>query len=77
LQLKVSDTGHGISSEKLSRIWERFYQVDTARDRRTGAAGVGLGLAICRGIITRLHGDITVESTVGKGTTFTILLPIS
>ncbi|HEY4389110.1 MAG TPA: HAMP domain-containing sensor histidine kinase [Ktedonobacteraceae bacterium] len=76
LQLDVSDTGQGISSEKLSRIWERFYQVDTARDRRTGAVGVGLGLAICRGIIARLDGEITVASTVGQGTTFTILLPI-
>jgi len=72
--ISVSDTGIGISPEHLPRIFERFYRVDKSRSRTEG--GAGLGLAICRRI-TEVHGGhIEVESIVGKGTIFTVFLPI-
>ncbi len=74
-RLCVADTGAGIPADELPRIWERFYRVDKGRDRSSGGAGVGLGLAICHGAVALLHGRIAVESTLGVGTTFTIYLP--
>jgi two-component system phosphate regulon sensor histidine kinase PhoR len=69
----VTDTGEGISSEHLTRIFERFYRTDRARSGDIG--GTGLGLAICKHL-ARLHqGEITVTSSFGKGSTFTIELP--
>ncbi len=75
-RLWVADTGVGIPPDELSRIWERFYRVDKGRDRSSGGAGVGLGLAICRSTVALLHGRITAESALGAGTTFTIFLPL-
>ncbi len=72
--LQVADTGVGIPPEALSHIFERFYRVDKARSRATG--GSGLGLAIVWAIVQRCRGEIAVESTVGKGTTFTVSFPI-
>jgi len=72
----VADTGAGIPAEELSHIWERFYQVDKARDRRRGNTGLGLGLAICYTTVTLLGGRIDVESVLGEGTTFRIWLPL-
>src|SRR5579863_7201105 len=69
----VSDTGVGIPSRDLPRIFERFYRVDKARSRQVG--GTGLGLAIVRHVIERMSGTVTVDSQVGKGTTFQVLLP--
>jgi heavy metal sensor kinase len=69
----VSDTGEGIAPEHLPRLFERFYRVDVARSRATG--GSGLGLAICEWIARAHHGRLTVESTLGVGTTFTLWLP--
>ncbi len=71
--LEVSDTGVGISPEHLSRIFERFYQVDGSTTRRH--AGVGLGLALVKEIAVTHGGDVRVSSTVGKGTTFRVSLP--
>lgn len=72
--LSVADTGEGLPSVHLSRIFERFYRVDRGRTREVG--GTGLGLAIVKHL-ARLHGgEISVASTLGRGTTFTIELPV-
>ena len=73
--LTVKDTGIGISKEDLPRIFERFYRVDKARSRNSG--GTGLGLAIVKHIAISFNGVIDVKSTLGKGTTFIIKIPIS
>ena len=73
--ISVSDTGSGIPSADLPRIFERFFRVDRARSREVG--GTGLGLSIVRHVVERMDGTIKVESRLGKGTTFTILLPPS
>ena len=69
----VSDTGSGIASEHLSRLTERFYRVDTSRSRESG--GTGLGLAIVKHVVQRHGGELTIESTLGKGSTFSFTLP--
>jgi len=75
VKIQVSDTGVGIPSEHLPRIFERFYRVDKARSRELG--GTGLGLSIVKHIV-RLHGgEIRVTSCPGSGTTFTVYLPPS
>ena len=72
--LTVRDTGVGIPEDALGHIFERFFRVDKARSRQSG--GSGLGLAIVRAIVQRNRGEITVESTVGAGTTFHVTFPI-
>ncbi|SHG32611.1 HAMP domain-containing sensor histidine kinase [Ornithinibacillus halophilus] len=74
VKLMVTDFGPGIREEDKSRIFDRFYRVDKARSRDTG--GTGLGLAIAKTIIESHKGSLTVESTIGEGSTFTICLPI-
>lgn len=72
--LEISDTGVGIPQEDLAHVFDRFYRVDRARSRDTG--GTGLGLSIVQQIV-RLHaGSVTVQSQQGKGTTFTVQLPV-
>jgi len=71
--LKVTDTGMGIPDEAIGHVFERFYRVDKARSRATG--GSGLGLAIVRSIVQRNRGEIQVSSTIGQGTTFTVVFP--
>jgi signal transduction histidine kinase len=73
IEVAVSDSGEGIPPEDLSRVFERFYQVDKSRVR-TGSAG--LGLAISREIVEAHGGFIKAESIVGLGTRFTIVLPL-
>jgi two-component system phosphate regulon sensor histidine kinase PhoR len=71
--ISVKDQGIGIAKEQLPRIFERFYRVDKARSRTLG--GTGLGLAIVKHIAKVLNGRVTVESEVGKGSTFKFIIP--
>lgn len=73
VRVAITDTGCGIAPEDTERIFERFYRVDTARSRETG--GTGLGLAIAKNAIAAHEGLIRIESKLGQGTTFTIILP--
>lgn len=76
VNLVIRDTGAGIPSEKLRRIFDPFFTTKTGPDE-TGKGGTGLGLSACRNIIEAHRGRIRVESTVGKGTQFTIKLPMA
>jgi two-component system phosphate regulon sensor histidine kinase PhoR len=73
VRIAVTDHGEGIAREHLPRLTERFYRVDTARSRQLG--GTGLGLAIVKHIVNRHRGAMTVDSEIGKGSTFTVYLP--
>jgi two-component system sensor histidine kinase SenX3 len=73
VDISVTDQGLGITEVEQDRIFERFYRVDPARSRATG--GTGLGLAIVKNIVTNHLGRVSVRSTVGEGSTFTIRLP--
>ncbi|MFI5312239.1 MAG: sensor histidine kinase, partial [Gemmatimonadales bacterium] len=73
VELGVRDTGIGIPSDQLPRIFERFYRVDPARSREEG--GTGLGLAIVRHLVRAHSGDVRAESAVGAGTTVTATFP--
>lgn len=75
LEISVADTGIGIGSYQLERIFERFYRVNKGRSRQTG--GTGLGLAIVKSFSEILGGRIQVSSQVGQGSTFTLILPIT
>jgi len=73
--LRVRDTGIGIAAEHLEHVFQRFYRVDPARSRAVG--GTGLGLAIVEWIVHAHGGKISVKSQIGKGTTFTVTLPVA
>jgi len=74
IEVKVSDTGIGIEDKDILRIFDKFYREKSERTKHI--SGTGLGLSIVKGVVDAHHGSIYVESEVGKGTTFTILLPI-
>ena len=71
----VQDAGPGIASEHIPRLTERFYRVDRSRSRDTG--GTGLGLAIVKHVVQRHGAELKIESTLGKGSTFSIIFPAS
>ena len=72
-RISVEDTGEGIPAQHLQRLFERFYRVDRARSRELG--GTGLGLAIVKHLARAHGGEVTVESKLGDGSSFTIELP--
>jgi signal transduction histidine kinase/CheY-like chemotaxis protein/HPt (histidine-containing phosphotransfer) domain-containing protein len=74
LQFSVSDTGIGISVDNINHVFEEFYTQDKSYDRM--ASGAGLGLTICKRIVDLMGGEISVISTLGKGTTFTVSVPL-
>lgn len=71
--IKVSDNGIGIPERELALVFERFYRSDKSRDRKTG--GAGIGLAIVKSIVTAHGGNVVAESTLEKGSSFTVSLP--
>lgn len=75
LNLQVSDSGKGISEEKLPFIFDRFYQVDGGSTREQGGSGIGLSLS--KDLVALMDGTITVTSEEGKGTFFTVQLPVT
>jgi signal transduction histidine kinase len=74
IEISIEDTGPGISPEDQVRIFEQMYQA--SRDSRESRKGLGLGLYICRELVTRMGGRIRVDSAVGKGSRFTFTLPL-
>ncbi len=74
IEVKVSDTGIGIEDKNILRIFDKFYREKSERTKYI--SGTGLGLSIVKGVVDTHRGSIFVESEVGKGTTFTVLLPI-
>ncbi|OJW81303.1 MAG: hypothetical protein BGO69_04355 [Bacteroidetes bacterium 46-16] len=74
IKLDVADTGIGISSEYVDKIFESFTQAGTDVARKYG--GTGLGLTISRQLVSLMHGEMSVKSELGKGTTFTVVLPL-
>jgi len=78
--LRVTDTGVGISPEDLSKIFDRFYQAENSAAnalRVNSTGGTGIGLSLTKELVKAMGGEISVESEVGKGTTFTVRLPIT
>ena len=75
LRLVVQDSGIGIDTDEQARVFERFYRVDKARSRNNG--GTGLGLAIVAELVHSLDGSVSVNSQLGVGTTFTVVLPLN
>jgi two-component system, OmpR family, phosphate regulon sensor histidine kinase PhoR len=73
LKITVSDEGEGIEPQHIARLTERFYRVDTSRSRETG--GTGLGLAIVKHVMLRHGGELRIESTLGNGSQFSLLIP--
>jgi signal transduction histidine kinase len=75
VDLTVRDNGSGIPREQLTKIFDKFYSTKSGPDA-TGKGGTGVGLSTCREIVDAHHGRLRVESTVGKGTAFTVRLPL-
>lgn len=74
--VKVTDKGDGISDEDIKHIFERFYRTDKSRTRSSSQAGLGIGLAILQQISDAYHFDVSVTSELGKGTEFSLVIPL-
>lgn len=74
IEVCVADTGIGIDEQHIAQLFERFYKVDKARTRTDKSTG--LGLSIVKRIVALHDGTVTVESTLGKGSTFCVTLPL-
>ena len=72
-EIDVKDTGPGIAREHIGRLTERFYRVDGSRSRDTG--GTGLGLSIVKHVVQRHGGELDIQSELGRGSTFRIVVP--
>lgn len=72
--VEVKDTGMGISEEDQPKVFERFYRTEKSRSKETG--GIGLGLAIVKHVALTHGGDVSVKSALGKGSTFTMRIPL-
>lgn len=75
IMISITDDGDGIAADQIPHLTQRFYRVDKSRSRNLG--GTGLGLAIVKHILVRHRGELAIESSVGKGATFTIYLPVA
>lgn len=75
VEFEISDTGIGMTPEETGRLFTSFMQADSSTTRRFG--GTGLGLSISKNLSTLLGGDIFVESTPGRGSVFTVVLPVA
>ncbi|HKW54687.1 MAG TPA: ATP-binding protein, partial [Stellaceae bacterium] len=75
LAVAIKDSGPGIARDYLPRLTERFYRIDPARSRELG--GTGLGLAIVKHIVSHHRGALDIDSEQGKGTVFTVHLPLA
>ena len=75
LSIKIIDNGIGISKEELPHIFNRFYQADASAMRKSG--GTGIGLALTKELVALMYGTIEAKSTIGKGSTFSIMIPVS
>ncbi|WP_227878929.1 ATP-binding protein [Caulobacter segnis] len=73
LRIEVSDTGDGVAAEKMAVIFEHFSQIDDSTKRAAG--GIGLGLALCQGLVAKMGGDMSASSQPGQGSTFTLRIP--
>lgn len=74
VMVKVTDTGKGIAEQDFQKLFQKFQQIESPEQNEQG--GTGLGLAICKEIVLRHNGKITAESTLGKGTAFSFILPV-
>lgn len=75
VEISISDTGSGIAKNDVSQIFARFFQANNQKPGEYSSPGTGIGLALSKTIVEKHHGTITVDSTLGKGSTFTVRLP--
>lgn len=75
IRVDITDRGPGIEREHIPRLTERFYRVDVKQSRNSG--GTGLGLAIVKHIVSRHKGEFSIQSVIGKGSTFTVMIPVA